>query len=130
MFCINFSFMLHKHTQLYRLAPTQAQTHTNMCLCIYIQIMLIECTHVLHAMLIFYLLHVATSMTVSPMPLNTHQLCEYYDRNYAYNVYNYSKHLIHFSGNNGDWVGNVHYYSDCVWYNYYTTGVDYNETTS
>ena len=47
----------------------------------------------------------------------------------------YSKHLIHFSGNNGDWVGTVHYYSDCVWYNYYTTGyyttgVDYNETTS
>ena len=41
-----------------------------------------------------------------------------------------TKQLIQFSGSNGDWVGTVHYYSDCVWYNYYTTGVDYNETTS
>ena len=41
-----------------------------------------------------------------------------------------TKQLIQFSGSNGDWVGTVHYYSDCVWYNYYTTDVDYNETTS
>ena len=41
-----------------------------------------------------------------------------------------TKQLIQISGSNGDWVDTVHYYSDCVWYNYYTTGVDYNETTS
>ena len=78
------------------------------------------------------LLYAVTSMTVSPMP----QLCdcEYYDRNQKNYILimstMYSKHLIQFSSSNGDWVGTVHYYSDCVWYNYYITDVDYNETTS
>ena len=36
-----------------------------------------------------------------------------------------------FCGNtgDGDWVGTVHYYCDCVWHNNYTTGVE-DETTS